>query len=122
MKAARLTSPIEARAVSSSDKARSKRLIWLSERTSRQGVAAGAPRPIQRIEQDPDRRWEPHQLALFSRPIKQERARRLQLLRKHRLLANRCAIGRSQFLVRIKNARDRAHVHREFADRFARDQ
>ena len=85
-------------------------------------VALGGHQRIQRIEQDADRRCEPHPLALFSRPIKQDRARRLQLLRKHRLLANRRAIGRSQFLVRIKNARDRAHVDREFADRFARDQ
>ncbi len=84
-------------------------------------IALGGDQRIERVEQDADRGREPHPLSRLPRPLKQERARRLQLLGKRRLLANRRAIGRRQILVGIKDARDRAQVDGEFADRFARD-
>ncbi len=83
-------------------------------------IALRRDQRIERVEQDADRGRQPQALSLCPRPFEQKRARRLQLLRKRRLLADRYAIGRRQILVGIKYGRDRAHVDREFADRFAR--
>ena len=84
-------------------------------------VALRGDQRVERVEEDADRSREPHALALFSRPLEQEGARRLQLLRKRRLLADRRAVGRSEILIGIENACNRSHVDRELADGFAGD-
>ncbi len=76
---------------------------------------------IERVEQDADRRRQPHALAHFAGPFQQKRARRLQLIRKRRLLPDRRAISRREILVGVEDAGHRTQIDRELADRFARD-
>ena len=53
----------------------------LGRRPDEFDVALSGDQRIERVEQDANRRRQPHSLSRLSRPFKQKRARRLQLVR-----------------------------------------
>ena len=65
-------------------------------------VALRGDQSVEGVEQDADRGGKPQALSRFPRAFEQKRPRRLQLLGKRRLLADRRAVGRRQIVVGIE--------------------
>ena len=95
-----------------------RRADVLEQRSSRwsaaneRDVALRGDERVESVEQNADGGGEAEAFGSAPGTVEQQRARRLQLFRQRRLLADRRAIGRLQVGFRVEHRRDRAEIDR----------